>query len=309
MNRPRRFRACTVLVAGAVIIAAGLAGCSNHTSSTTSTSPQTGTPIHGLWVWEGPTIVAANHGPENLRDFCIAQNVNEVYLSVPGRDDAATDANVAQLIGLLHERSIRVEALISSTDADQPGPHREKLLQNVRAVLQFDRDHPCQPFDGIHLDIEPQQRPENKGEGNLGFLPDLVDAYRDVRALAQPAGLVVNADIQEKLLEDETAQRQMLLTSLPQFTLMLYEVSSPQDGKSAEQQKAKIQSASQRYLQMAFDGLNGDGLAKLIIGLRTPDYLDRLAMMLGAVQQADGANPHYGGWAWHSYNDTLHLVS
>ena len=73
-------------------------------------------------------------------------------------------------------------------------------IQRVRAVVEFNRGH-TERFDGIHLDIEPQQRPENKGPGNLVFLPGLVEAYREVRALAEPAQLTVNADIQNKLLK------------------------------------------------------------------------------------------------------------
>jgi hypothetical protein len=260
---------------------------------------------HGLWVWKGPSIAEAPGGPEKLRDFCVTEGVSEVYLSVSAQHDPAADASFARTIGLLHSSGVRVEALISSTDADEPGPHRERLLDHARAAVQFNRDHPADRFDGMHLDIEPQQTPENKGEGNLGFLPNLVEAYRDVRAVAEPVHLVVNADIQNKLLKGDAEQRRMLLTSLPQFTLMLYELSSPKDGDSAEQQKAKLQAASRKYLEMAYDGLEDRNLAKLIIGLRTPDYLERLPQMLAAVDEANGGNSHYRGWARHSYGDTL----
>jgi hypothetical protein len=262
-------------------------------------------PVHGLWVWKGPTVTEAAGGAEGLRDFCVTQEVNEVYLSVSAQKDPGADASFARAIDLLHRYDIRVEALISSTDADEPGPHREKLLGHVRAAMQFNRDHPRDAFDGIHLDIEPQQRPENKGEGNLSFLPNLVDAFREVRALAEPAHLTVNADIQNKLLKGDAAQRRMLLTALPQFTLMLYELSSPKDGQSAEQQRAKLQQASENYLAMAYGGLQAVGLGKLMIGLRTADYLDRMPGMLAAVDEANGGNPHYGGWARHSYGDVL----
>ena len=45
------------------------------------------------------------------------------------------------------------------------------------SIQTFNQKHPGERFDGIHLDIEPQQRPENKGSGNLGFLAGLVNAY------------------------------------------------------------------------------------------------------------------------------------
>jgi hypothetical protein len=260
---------------------------------------------HGLWVWKGPTVVATEQGAKSLRDFCVAQSINEVYISVSAQGAPEANAHLARAIAELHRAHIRVEALLSSEEADEPGKHRDKLLDHVREIVAFNAQHPAARFDGVHLDIEPQQRPENKGPGNLRFVPGLVDAYRAVLAVAQPANLTVNADIQNKLLKGDRAEREMLLTALPHFTLMLYEVSSPTDGESLEQQKQKIVDASEKFFAMAYDGLMGEHLATLTIGLRTPDYGEHLPEMLQAVDAANRANPHYAGWPRHSYNDTL----
>jgi hypothetical protein len=261
-------------------------------------------PVHGLWVWKTPTVLAVPGAAETLRDFCRSQSINEVYVSFSGKDDASEEGDVARLIVQLHRSHIRVEALISSTEADEPGKYREKLLDKVRAIIQFN-EHARDGFDGIHLDIEPQQRPENKGAGNLRFLPGLVDAYRAVRAAAEQAHLMVNADIQNKLLKGDLRERRMLLSSLPRFTLMLYELSSPSDGETEAQKAEKLRSASQKFLDMAYDGLNEPNLGKMVIGLRTPDYEDLLPAMLKSLDDAHVANPHYLGWARHSYNDYL----
>lgn len=270
-----------------------------------SAAAQGNAPVHGLWVWKGPAVLAAPRGAEALRDFCESQGVNEVYLSVSAHGDASADARFAHLIELLHRANIRVEALLSSEDADEAGKHRDKLLEHVREIIQFNASHPKNRFDGIHLDIEPQQRPENKGTGNLRFLPGLVDAYHAVRAEAEPAHLTVNADIQNKLLKGSLAERKMLLSSLPRLTLMLYELSSPNDGDTVEKKVEKLQAASQKFLAMAYQDLPDSSSAKMVIGLRTPDYGDLLPEMLKTLDEADGANPHYAGWARHSYNDTL----
>ncbi len=261
--------------------------------------------VHGLWVWKGPEIAQDPSGPEKLRDFCVAQGVNETYIAVTSHGEMMPADTLAQLIVLLHRSGIRVEALLSSEDADESGPHREKLLGHVREVLEFNRDHPKARFDGIHLDIEPQQRPENKGAGNLRFLPGLVEAYADVRALAEGAQLTVNADIQNKLLKGSFEERRSLLTALPRLTLMLYELSSPGDGESAEQQQEKLRTESGKYLAMAYQGLEGQNLAGMAIGLRTPDYGDQLPAMLKVLDEANAGNPHYLGSARHSYNDML----
>jgi hypothetical protein len=263
--------------------------------------------VHGLWVWKGPSIVAAQHGPEKLRDFCQSQNINEVYISVSS-NGTMLQGDFPHLIELLHRSGVLVEALLSNEEADQPGKHRDKLLDQARAIVRFNQSHPMQRFDGIHLDLEPQQRPENKGAGNLQFLSGLVDAYRAVRKLAEPAHITVNADIQKKLLKGDSAQRKLLLSSLPRLTLMLYEVSNPSDGQSEQKKIEKLQTESQKLLDTAYDGLQGLDLAKIVIGLRTPDYGAGLPQMLQSLDAGNGKNPHYAGWARHSYNDSLALV-
>jgi hypothetical protein len=260
--------------------------------------------VHGLWVWKTASVLTAPNSGEALRDFCRTQTVNEVYLSYsPDKADATEEAQVAAVIALLHRSGIRVEALLSSVNADEPGAHREKLLGHVRAVLEFNRKHPRSAFDGVHLDVEPQQRPENKGPGNLVFLPGLIETYREVRALAEQNRITVNADIPNKFLKSDVAQRQALMSSLPRLTLMLYELSNPSDESSTTVHADKLRQASENYFNMAYQGLSETHLVKMAIGLRTPDYESQLPNMLKTVQQDLSSNPHYLGWAWHSYND------
>lgn len=124
-------------------------------------------------------------------------------------------------------------------------------------------------------------------------------------ALAEPAHLTVNADIQNKLLKGNLDEQKMLFTSLPRLTLMLYELSSPNDGESIEAKTEKLKAESQKFLAMAYEALRDPHLAKMVIGLRTPDYEDHLSEMFKALDEANHADPHYVGWARHSYNDTL----
>lgn len=264
--------------------------------------------VHGLWVWKSPTVLEAPHGAESLLAFCKSQGVNEVYVSISARTESAEESDLARLIGLLHRANIRVEALLSSEDADEPGKHRETLLDHVRGIVQFNQKHFANRFDGIHLDIELQQRPENKGSGNLRFLPGLTDAFRAVRAIAEPAGMTLNADIQNKLLKGDLNERKMLLSAVPRVTLMMYELSRPGDGESPDQQAEKAAQSSQKFLDMAYDGWDAKNLAKMAIALHTPDYGDLLPQMLKQLDDANRANPHYLGWARHSYNDYLNAA-
>jgi hypothetical protein len=271
--------------------------------------PPPDAPAHGLWVWQSPSVLEAPRGAETLRDFCRSNGITEVYLSVSATSGNSEDGELARLVALLHRSRIRVEALLSSTDGDEPGKPRERLLDQVRRIVRFNQQHHTDPFDGIHLDVEPQQRPENKGTGNLKFLPDLVDSYAAVRAVAEPARITVNADIQNKLLKGNLAERKLLLSSLPRLTLMLYELSDTTDGESAARMADKVTAKSREFLAMAYQGLDAANLATMMVGLRTPDYGSRLPQMLDTLDASNGANPHYAGWARHSYNDYLRTVS
>jgi hypothetical protein len=86
---------------------------------------------------------------------------------------------------------------------------------------------------------------------------------------------------------------------------MLYELNSPNDGKSPEEKVEKLRETSQRMLTMAYKGLADPRLARMVIALRTPDYGNLLAQMLRTLDEANTMNPHYLGWARHSYNDVL----
>ncbi|MEP6667718.1 MAG: acetylxylan esterase [Chthoniobacter sp.] len=259
--------------------------------------------IRGLWVWKTPSVLAQPGSAEALRDFAKANRINEVYVSVSARDHPAQDAPLLALIDLLHQSRIRVEALLDSIDSDEAGPPRDKFLALAKTIVDFNAVQPRHRFDGIHLDVEPHQRPENKG--NLEFFPGLIETFRGVKAIAAPAHLTVNADIPNKLLKGDAAQRQTLLTSVDRVTLMLYELSSPDDGKSEESKVLKLQHAAERYLTMAYEGLDDPKLAGMSIALRTADYRERLPEMLKTLDERQNANPHYLGWASHCYNDHL----
>ena len=46
-------------------------------------------------------------------------------------------------------------------------------------------------------------------------------------------------------------------------------------------------------------------LARMVIALRMPNYGELLPQMLKKLDDSNRANPHYMGWARHSYNDYL----
>jgi hypothetical protein len=258
---------------------------------------------HGLWVWKTAAVLHASESAKALRDFCVDGGVNEVYISFSARQTEADEARLAACIDLLHRSNVSAEALLSSTDADEPGKPRDHFLAHVGEVLDFNQRHDADRFDGIHLDIEPHQRPENKGADNLRFLADLIQTFDAVRAQTDAAHLTLDADIPVKVLKADLDQRTKLFLSVSRITLMLYEIASPDDGQTPDQKADKLRKTADKYFAMAYDGIDDPHPAGMSIALRTADYLTLLPKMLASLDDSFRANPHYAGWARHSYND------
>ena len=64
-----------------------------------------------------------------------------------------------------------------------------------------------------------------------------------MRQLAAPAHLTVDADIPIKILKGDLSQRRLLLSALPRFTLMLYELSNRDERESPEKKTDKLRAA------------------------------------------------------------------
>jgi hypothetical protein len=268
-----------------------------------ATAPPAATPVHGMWIWRSSTVLQAPQAPLAIRNFCAGEGINEIYVTISRHYGALEALQLGELIGQMHQAGIRVEALISSTDADEPGAPRTHLIDQVQSVLQFNHEHWAARFDGVHLDVEPQQRDEYKGADDIGYLPGLIDTYRAVRRLTDRAGISLNADVPPRLLRAQLLQRRALLSAVPRLTLLLYDTDSTREVAATE--LARLRESSGQLLASAYAGLDGGQLARMLIGLRSADYGAQLPQMLAALDQTYSADPHYLGWARQSYNDIL----
>jgi hypothetical protein len=86
---------------------------------------------------------------------------------------------------------------------------------------------------------------------------------------------------------------------------MLYELDSPEDGRSTVEKIEKLRATSQRFLKSAYEEIDQTNVGRMVIALRTADYGETVPAMLHALDGANCGNPHYAGWARHSYNDIL----
>ena len=58
--------------------------------------------VHGVWVWKGPEILQDARGQAALRDFCVAQGVNEAYVAVSSHGEMMPASSLVQQIGRAH---------------------------------------------------------------------------------------------------------------------------------------------------------------------------------------------------------------
>jgi hypothetical protein len=114
------------------------------------------------------------------REFA-QQKVRSVLLSLDNAQisgiaaDSQAFTHLVRLIGAAHERGLRVELLLG-----EPTwillPHRQALLDIIGKLRSL-------PFDGLHLDLEPNQLERDEAEAR-GLLPDLVETLRVVKEVS-----------------------------------------------------------------------------------------------------------------------------
>jgi hypothetical protein len=83
--------------------------------------------VHGLWVWKSATVLEAPRGAEALLEFCKSEDINEVYLSISARSEAAGEGQLAHVIAALHRSDIRVEALLDRKSTRLNSSHARSL--------------------------------------------------------------------------------------------------------------------------------------------------------------------------------------
>lgn len=296
MHTPRPLLHLLRLLAIALSIAAGpgmscAAGPAPRSGAVTHPPAPTATRARGLWVWRTSEVLADPAEPQALLDLCRARGLNEVYLSIPGSGPGGgpgggppllQDARLPRLLQALAAAGIRAEALLGQARWYQPA-ERGALLALIEAVGAWNRAGPGR-FTGVHLDIEPHQLLENKGPGNLGFLPDLIATFAAARAAAAAHGLPLSADVPRKLLKASPADWAALTAACPRLLWMLYELPGHADA---------ILRLARRALQR--------GGAQVVVAVRVPDHGALLPEVLAAVEAGLSPEPGYGGWAIHDY--------
>ena len=265
-------------------------------TATTESAQPTALPTiaRGMWVWGTKGRLVDPSATERLLESCERAHVNEVYLSV--YPELLENPRLPPLVAALQKTGIRVEALMGEATWYKP-ENRAQMFQSIDAVGAWDAKHPAERFAGIHLDVEPHQLSENKG--NHRFLPVLAEALEEATARAAKSNLTCAADVPRFAIEEDGPA---IAHSLSRTFVMLYELRD----RSAHGLTKASTSLSERAFGTATNG-------RLVVGLSADDYPDDLETMLKAVETAHGGGDHaarYGGWAIHDetkYRRTHHL--
>lgn len=237
----------------------------------------------GMWVWSTKNRLGDPMGTSSLLETCRIAGLNEVYLSVNG--GVLTDERLPAFVLALRDRGIRVEALMGEATWYRPDA-RAPMFAMIDAVAAYDARHPRARFAAIHLDVEPHQIPENKG--NHAFLPDLAQTLREATAHAAVRGLGSSADLPRFALDEHGPA---FAAAVDRPFVMLYQL--------RDRSLDWLMRQSTSVLAHTYPGASSDLASRLVVGLRVDDYPADLEAMLGALDQGHGGRARYAGWAVH----------
>jgi len=216
--------------------------------------------------------------------------VNEVYLSVGG--GALEDPRLPSLVRRLYEAGLRVEALMGEADWYRED-RRHEMLSMIDGVALLNAQTGGK-VAAIHLDIEPHQLPENKGERRWLF--ELVDTLRIAREHAGAYGMSTSADLPRFAFDE---QGPLFAAAVQRPFVMLYELRESSVAWLARQSAAVIDDT---YLG-APNGRRG----RMVVAVRVEDYGEDTDAMAKSLDGAHARNGRYGGWAIHDEAKFRHV--
>jgi len=240
------------------------------------------TNARGIWVWGVEKRLKDPNAAEVILETCRHDRLNEVYISVA--HGVLKNPKMAELVKKLYDAGIRVEALMGDKSWYMP-EHRHEMTSLIEDVIEFNAANGGH-IAAIHLDIEPHQYPENRGQH--AWLPQLAETIQLARAQASSAGMSTSADLPRFAFDE---QGPMFAKAAQRPFVMLYQLRE----RSADW--LALQSAA--VIEDTYIGANPELRGRLVVSLRVEDYGRDTAPMAYNVDQAHGGNGRYGGFAIH----------
>ncbi|OQW42917.1 MAG: hypothetical protein A4S08_10575 [Proteobacteria bacterium SG_bin4] len=166
--------------------------------------------------------------------------INRVLISLNAQEISAASANPARLAGFIRDarqRKKKVELLLGDPDWILP-QFRAHLLNHIRALKQFE-------FDGLHLDIEPDQLESAlTGERRL---TEMLETIRQVMAISPwPVGV----SIHPRYLQQESSHGVCVPCKLKEFGVK--EIAVMYYSMNIQAIVSTLQSVMQQYPALVF---------------------------------------------------------
>jgi len=163
----------------------------------------TPSPHRGMWLWNTKDLLGCEEEQMRLVDFCAQNNITEIFLQLPYDMDEKNgkigihwdNAQVAELLSLLHKKGIKVHAL----DGDPRFVLREwhgHVLATIQSVIQYNESvQPYERFDGVRYDNEPYILPEFPGVQKESIIEQYLELLNLSKKMTSPAHLEFGVDI------------------------------------------------------------------------------------------------------------------
>lgn len=253
------------------------------TASDADAGPAIPAHVKGMWVWSTKKRLGDPNGTSSLLETVKMARLDEIYLSV--NDGVLDDPRLPALMDALGAAGVKVEALAGQAAWYQP-EKRAEVLALVDSVAAYNERNATK-MTGVHLDIEPHQIPENKG--NHSFLPALADTLRAARDHARAKNLMLSADLPRFAFEEQGA---LFAEAVPRLFVMLYQLK--------EKSSPWLVKQSTKTLGYTYSKVPSSARGRMVIGLRVEDYATEIDGMVDALDASlEGSNARYGGWAIH----------
>jgi hypothetical protein len=184
-----------VLVVGVASALGGVSACAPGELDRSRAAALTGTPRHGVWVYNANSIVSTQAGRDALMDFVRAFDIDDVYLSIGA--GLLTNSELPGFLHRLYGNGVRADALMGCPYAPYDEPScRVSIRNNINAVKAYnlpytDPDDDSRRFQGIHVDIEPWV---DTG-ADRSWIEPLIELYDDASAWLEPSDMPLVADV------------------------------------------------------------------------------------------------------------------
>ena len=253
------------------------------------TGPVKRNPKRGVYVWRAAPLLSETERGTQLR-VMRSLGIDRILLSFTAdeiKEITASPGAIRSLLATLSREGIKCELLLGDPEWLRP-EKREGLFDIVRKLSVF-------PFDGIHLDIEPDSLPNAEGR-RAELLSLLSETVRGVGALTP---LAVAISIHPRYLEGDLGNRFAKLFSPADLSYIAPMIYSSDYKKVAERGSAILRRFPQYRFRFAQSVERSLPRAESYFDAGLPGFMAALEETAGAV--ADGGN--FLGFLIQDYKD------